>query len=340
MGEQTEPRILRRSLLWAAGLGITLAAGCGGHSTQPDPPPPPAGPTLTCPASIVAPAHKGVLPNVTFDTPTAQGGQAPVPVICDPASGSEFPLGDTTVTCTATDALGRTASCAFTVTVNSVPALSKTRYMAFGDSMTAGTTSPAPTVLVLNVEDSYPTKLLAMLSSKYLDQTITVINEGMAGQKAEDDFPRFQDAMRADHPQVVLLLEGANDINTFGEPSIPKVVGALEQMVRDARSRGALVLLATLPPQNPDGKNGHHADLLPELNKQIADTAADEGATLVDLYRKMSVADIGADGLHPTAQGYDHMAQIWQDAIEAQFQVDKAQTDVPVPSSLLTRIRR
>jgi len=34
------------------------------------------------------------------------------------------------------------------------------------------------------------------------------------------------------------------------------------------------------------------------------------------------------------------MAEIWQDAIEAQFQVDKAQSDEPVPPSLLTRIRR
>ena len=40
-----------------------------------------------------------------------------VPVLCAPASGSIFPLGTTTVTCTATDSAGNIASGNFTVTV-------------------------------------------------------------------------------------------------------------------------------------------------------------------------------------------------------------------------------
>jgi hypothetical protein len=38
-------------------------------------------------------------------------------VDCDPPSGSTFPLGETVVTCTATDAAGNTADCTFTVKV-------------------------------------------------------------------------------------------------------------------------------------------------------------------------------------------------------------------------------
>jgi uncharacterized repeat protein (TIGR01451 family) len=41
----------------------------------------------------------------------------PLTPICAPASGSIFPLGDTTVTCTATDAAGNSATASFTVTV-------------------------------------------------------------------------------------------------------------------------------------------------------------------------------------------------------------------------------
>jgi hypothetical protein len=37
--------------------------------------------------------------------------------VCSPASGSTFPVGTTTVTCTATDASGNTATCSFTVSV-------------------------------------------------------------------------------------------------------------------------------------------------------------------------------------------------------------------------------
>jgi len=40
-----------------------------------------------------------------------------VTVVCNPPSGSCFPLGVTTVTCTATDASGNTATCSFTITV-------------------------------------------------------------------------------------------------------------------------------------------------------------------------------------------------------------------------------
>src|SRR5262249_24791170 len=36
---------------------------------------------------------------------------------CSPASGSMFPIGTTTVTCTASDACGQTATCSFKVTV-------------------------------------------------------------------------------------------------------------------------------------------------------------------------------------------------------------------------------
>jgi PKD repeat protein len=42
-------------------------------------------------------------------------------IFCDPASGSEFPIGDTTVQCTATDVAGNTGRGSFTVTVNPPP---------------------------------------------------------------------------------------------------------------------------------------------------------------------------------------------------------------------------
>src|SRR6185369_10391070 len=38
-------------------------------------------------------------------------------LVCIPASGSSFPIGTTTVTCTAKDSQGHTASCTFKVTV-------------------------------------------------------------------------------------------------------------------------------------------------------------------------------------------------------------------------------
>ena len=54
---------------------------------------------------------------VTFPTPAASDNCSGVAVVCSPPSGSAFPRGVTTVTCTATDAGGNHSSCSFTVRV-------------------------------------------------------------------------------------------------------------------------------------------------------------------------------------------------------------------------------
>lgn len=54
---------------------------------------------------------------VNYTAPTASDNCAVASVVCSPPSGSVLPVGSTSVTCTATDASGNMASCAFTVTV-------------------------------------------------------------------------------------------------------------------------------------------------------------------------------------------------------------------------------
>jgi hypothetical protein len=57
---------------------------------------------------------------VTFTLPTASDNSGVAPTVtCNRASGATFPIGTTTVTCTATDGAGNSASSSFTVTVNS-----------------------------------------------------------------------------------------------------------------------------------------------------------------------------------------------------------------------------
>jgi HYR domain len=78
----------------------------------------------TPPTILNMPANMTVSPtgptgaNVIWTAPNATDiVDVTVPVICVPASGSFFPLGLTTVTCTATDAHGNPASASFTVLV-------------------------------------------------------------------------------------------------------------------------------------------------------------------------------------------------------------------------------
>jgi hypothetical protein len=78
-------------------------------------------PAITCPADVVQPNDPGLCSAVVvYPDPVASDNCGAVTVACAPPSGSVFPVGATTVTCTATDGAGLVSTCAFTVTVNDV----------------------------------------------------------------------------------------------------------------------------------------------------------------------------------------------------------------------------
>ena len=75
-------------------------------------------PELSLPGDMVAEATSLAGATVDFDV-TASDAIDPSPtVMCDPQSGSAFPIGETVVECTATDASGNVGQGAFTVTVS------------------------------------------------------------------------------------------------------------------------------------------------------------------------------------------------------------------------------
>jgi hypothetical protein len=74
------------------------------------------------PASAAATTSNPAGAAVAYPAPTATDVVDPNPSVdCLPASGSVFPIGSSTVTCTATDATGNQASDSFPVTVTFVP---------------------------------------------------------------------------------------------------------------------------------------------------------------------------------------------------------------------------
>jgi lysophospholipase L1-like esterase len=202
------------------------------------------------------------------------------------------------------------------------PRLAKVRFVAFGDSLTEGVVSAPLTFTLTSVPYAYPARLNDALHARYTEQPeIVVFNEGKAGEFALDGKARLPDAIKADTPDVVLLMEGANEINVLGRKGIPRAVGALEDMIKDAQRRGVLVFVATLPPQRPGGIRAEGADYVDELNAQIRRTATDEGATLVDVNAQLDLSFVGADGLHLTEAGYTRLAEIFRDAIRAAFEL-------------------
>ncbi len=74
-------------------------------------------PTISCPANITTPVDLGKCTAAVAFAPTSSDNCAVNSVVCSTPSGSAFPIGTTTDTCTATDQAGLATSCTFQVTV-------------------------------------------------------------------------------------------------------------------------------------------------------------------------------------------------------------------------------
>ena len=210
-----------------------------------------------------------------------------------------------------------------------VPRISVTRILAFGDSMTEGTTStPVAGLFALDagLPRSYPFQLQTLLRERYSEQTVEVFNGGRAGRRATQDRERFNAAMSDARPQVILLMEGANDLNAPFEAGegindrIRTTTNALEDMIRDAGARQIPVFLATLPPQRPGAPKAGAAAFVTRFNDALRAMAAKKGAEIVDVFSGLTTADIGQDGLHPTEAGYRRIAEIWLQALKARYE--------------------
>jgi len=93
-------------------------------------------PVITVPADLTLDATAAIAVSYTATATDAVDGA--VTVACAPASGSKFPVGSTTVTCTARDAAGNGAAASFSVTVNVAPVASSSRYKFSGSDPLTG----------------------------------------------------------------------------------------------------------------------------------------------------------------------------------------------------------
>jgi lysophospholipase L1-like esterase len=197
-----------------------------------------------------------------------------------------------------------------------VPVISATRFMAFGDSLTAGEVqlSTGANLMAVDPSVAYPTVLLNELQTRYKSQPLTMSNEGRSGESAEDGTSRLSRALVAQQPEVLIVLQGVIDLSQGLESAIPKVIEALKFDIRDAQRKGVQhVFVSTLLPQKA-GFNAHAIDLIVPANDEIRHLVATEGARLLDGYAALAGQEatlIGADGLHPVAAGYEVLGKFF-----------------------------
>jgi lysophospholipase L1-like esterase len=264
-------------------------------------------PTVSCPAPVSTQSLNGGPVRITFAQPQASGGVLPLSFACSPASGAAFPIGMTTVACTVTDALKDSVNCSFGVRVFGPPRLSATNFLAFGDSITLG-----------QLFDTYPGHLQAELRERYQTQNPGVANAGVDGERVSPTGQgRLPAELSATRAQVLLLLEGSNDLNG-GVAGQNRAIDALTEMIRLAKGRGVVVFLATIPPQRPGAQRAFTQPQVAGFNDSVRALAQRESVTLVDIYAAMigDLSLIGPDDLHPNARGHAVMAQTFFTAIQ------------------------
>jgi lysophospholipase L1-like esterase len=299
------------------------------------PPPPPDAPSLTCPAPITAESATGTPISVPFLIPSAVNGAAPVTVTCSHTSGASFSPGSTVVTCTAVDALARQATCNFNITVTIAPRIAKTRFLAFGDSITFGRCGPKPGEC-----PPYTFRLAELLRARYHQQNIAVYTSGVSGEKTDDGEDRLPRELDTFNPEVLLLMEGTNDI-IDGSPDLGEALESIEDMIELAQKRGIAVYVATIPPIAPGGPNNSAIPRVAPFNGQIRTIALRRKAILVDVYGALS-ADIPryyvGDDLHPTAEGLRLIGETFYAPIRDTLDITPGGGALPTAASLFELI--
>lgn len=156
--------------------------------------------------------------------------------------------------------------------------------LAFGDSLTVGVgAKPA---------QSYPAVLQELSGRR-------VINAGVSGETTSGGLPRLRDVLPQAQPDLLLLLEGGNDILRSVAPT--RTRGNLEAMVEFAQSQGVPVVLIGVPNKLLFSDSADYYADIAETYELVFD-----GDSLAGLLRD---SDLKSDSIHLNADGYRLLAE-------------------------------
>ena len=187
-------------------------------------------------------------------------------------------------------------------------------YLAFGDSISAGEGSTGSA----GYRDVLATDLRAYWGRA------DVLNGGRSGTKSDVGAAKVWDDVAGYKPAYVLILYGTNDWNNGAcRSDFPcYTIDNLRTMIRDTRAGGALPIVGTIPPVNPnyvDRQAEDRNDWVKRMNALIKAMAAQERAPVADVHAafssQSSLPPLFADFLHPNDEGYRVMSRAFFDAI-------------------------
>lgn len=196
--------------------------------------------------------------------------------------------------------------------------------VAFGDSITDGTTSTP------NADRSWPSFLAQRLLANPATADIAVVNEGIAGNRVLADgagvnaLARFdRDVLGVAGVKWVTIMEGINDIGNGTRQGTPPgaissdaVIAGLRQLIERAHTHGIKVIGCTLTPYQGAAYYSEAGDVMREaVNNFIRTSGAYDAIVDFDKVerdpanpKQLLPAYNIADHLHPNDAGYKAMA--------------------------------
>jgi lysophospholipase L1-like esterase len=153
---------------------------------------------------------------------------------------------------------------------------------------------------------------------------VIVTNRGKGGERAYTGLARFVDSFRADLPEVVIILEGTNDLlSGQGASALAEAEGGVSELASDARNRGARVFVCALTPTKPGRRNIPLSTIF-AINERLRVVARGEGAYFIDTFNPLLAdldSNVDSDGLHLTAAGYKRLGEVVFAAIKADLEI-------------------
>lgn len=206
--------------------------------------------------------------------------------------------------------------------------------VAFGSSTTVGfgTSSPAYT---------YPNRLADQLRRKFPTSDITIINRGMGGQDAPEMLKRFDVAVLAADPDLVIWQLGTNTVVKGNASDIAATAILLEDGIARLQARGIDVVL--IDPQFVPAVAAK-TENASRMVKLLGDVAKLKNVSVFPRFEVMRQWHedekmpfdkfVIGDGLHMNDWGYACFAQLLGDTIIKS--VGQVKAGVNIPSNVMT----
>jgi lysophospholipase L1-like esterase len=206
--------------------------------------------------------------------------------------------------------------------------------VAFGSSTTVGFGTSSPTY-------TYPNRLADQLRRKFPTSDITIINRGMGGQDAPEMMKRFDAAVLAADPDLVIWQLGTNTVVKGNESDVAATAALLEDGIARLQARGVDVVL--IDPQYVPAVAAK-TENASRMVKLLGDVAKLKNVSIFPRFEVMRQWHedeklpfdkfVIGDGLHMNDWGYACFAQLLGDTIIKS--VGQVKAGVNIPSNIMT----